>query len=60
VRATQDGTGGRTLSYSSGWNLGADFVGLSLSTAANATDYIGAIYNAITSKWDIVSIMKGY
>lgn len=60
VRATQDGTGGRTLSYSAGWNLGTDFVGLSLSIAANATDYIGAIYNAITSKWDIVSIMKGY
>lgn len=60
VRVTQDGTGGRTLSYSSGWNLGTDFVGLSLSTAANATDYIGAIYNAITSKWDVVSIMRGY
>ena len=60
VRVTQNGTGGRTLSYSSDWNLGTDFVGLPLSTAANATDYIGAIYNAITSKWDIVSIMRGY
>ena len=60
VRATQDGTGGQTLSYSAGWNLGADFAGLSLSTTANTTDYIGAIYNSITSKWDIVSIMKGY
>jgi hypothetical protein len=60
VRVTQDGTGGRTLSYSSGWNLGADFTGLGLSTTAGATDYIGAIYNGITSKWDVVSIMRGY
>jgi hypothetical protein len=60
VRVTQDGTGGRTLSYSSGWNLGTDFTGLGLSTSAGATDYVGAIYNSITSKWDIVSIMRGY
>lgn len=60
VRVTQDGTGGRTITYSAGWNLGSDFAGLSLSTTPGATDYIGAIYNAITSKWDIVSIMRGY
>ena len=60
VRVTQDGVGGRQLSYSSGWALGIDFVGLPLSTSPGVTDYIGAIYNTLTSKWDVVSIMRGY
>lgn len=60
VRVTQDGVGGRQLSYSSGWSLGIDFVGLPLSTSPGVTDYIGAIYNTLTSKWDVVSIMRGY
>lgn len=60
LRITQDGTGGRTLAYSSGWNLGADLASVSLSTAAGATDYVGAIYNTVSSKWDIISIVRGY
>lgn len=60
VRVTQDGVGGRQLSYSSGWALGIDFVALPLSTSPGVTDYIGAIYNTLTSKWDVVSIMRGY
>lgn len=57
---TQDGTGGRTLAYSSGYNLGVDMIGISLSTTAGATDYIGAIYRAATSTWNIIAISRGY
>jgi len=60
IQVRQDGTGGRTLSFSSDWALGQDVSWLSISTSANAFSYIGAIYNSVTSKWDVVSIVRGY
>lgn len=60
IKITQDLTGSRLLSYTSAWNFGVDLVGLSLSTIPGATDYLGAIYNAASSKWDVISIVRGY
>jgi hypothetical protein len=31
-----------------------------LSTGANLTDYIGFVYNSDASKWDVISMMRGY
>ena len=60
VRLTQDATGSRTLSFSGGWNISNDLLGLTVSSAASSTSYIGAIYNEQTLKWDVVSFARGY
>jgi hypothetical protein len=61
IRVKQDGTGGRTLSFNSTyWNLGQDVSYLSIASSANVYSYIGAIYNSTSSKWDVVSIVRGY
>jgi len=60
LRVTQDATGNRLLTFNATWNFGVDLAGLTISTTANATDYVGAIYNLASSKWDIVSIVRGY
>jgi len=61
IQVRQDGTGNRTLSFDSTyWNQGTDAVWLSISPTANSYSYIGAIYNSGTSKWDVVSIVRGY
>lgn len=56
----QDATGGRTLTFNAAFNFGLDLTGITLSTTPNATDYIGAIYNPSTSKWDVIAITRGY
>jgi hypothetical protein len=57
---TQDATGGRLLTYDSSFNFGVDLIGVSISSDPNATSYIGAMYNPTTSKWDVISILRGY
>lgn len=57
---SQDAVGGRTLTFNSSFSFGLDLTGITLSTTANATDYIGAIYNPTTSKWDVIAITRGY
>jgi len=57
-RISQDGTGSRTITLGSAFNTGPWTV--TLSTVANKTDYLEAIYNSSTSKWDIVNFQKGY
>ena len=54
----QDGSGNRTLTLSSGFRSGP--ITVTLSTAANTTDYLGVIYNAIDNKWDVLGLNKGY
>lgn len=56
---TQDATGGRTLVLGSKFRLGSDLPSVVLSTAANSTDYLGAIYNAARDKWDVIALAKG-
>jgi hypothetical protein len=54
----QDGSGNRILTLSSGFRSGP--ITVTLSTAANTTDYLGVIYNAIDNKWDVLALNKGY
>lgn len=61
IRATSDGTA-RTLALNTGaggFRFGSDITGLT-ETAISKTDYIGCIYNAADSKWDVVAYSKGF
>ena len=52
----------RTLSLNSGaggFRFGTDITALTATTSA-LTDYIGCVYNAADSKWDVVAYTKGY
>lgn len=54
--------GARTLSLNSGaggFRFGSDITSLT-ATASGKTDYIGCIYNAGASFWDVVAVSKGY
>lgn len=54
--------GARTLALNSGaggFRFGSDITALS-QTASGKYDYIGAIYNAVDSKWDVVAYVKGF
>lgn len=60
---TQDGTGGRTLSLTTGaagYSFGTDITSLTLSTAPNTTDLMTAVYNGTANRWRIVGILKGF
>ena len=52
----------RTLALNSGaggFRFGTDVTALSATTSAK-TDYIGCIYNAAATFWDVVAVMKGF
>jgi hypothetical protein len=59
-RITQDATGGRTLSFDPVFTFGLDIISVVLSSGANKTDYIGCIYNAAQTKWNVVAVSKGF
>ncbi len=59
-RFTQDGTGSRTITLNAAFRTGTDIPTITLTTTLNKTDYMGAIYNAATSTWDVVSFIKGF
>lgn len=50
----QDATGNRTLTFDAIFNFGV-FPTLVLSGGANKKDYMGAIYDSVTSTWDVVA-----
>jgi hypothetical protein len=56
----QDASGGRVLSLGSDFILGSGIPSVTLSTTANVTDAIGAIYNAVAGKWVILAYQQGY
>ena len=58
-RFKQDATGSRTITLNAVFRLGTDITAITLTTTANKTDYVGAIYNATDSKWDILAFIKG-
>ena len=64
IEVIQDATGSRTLTLTTGSNgafaYGADITTITLSTAANARDFIGAVYNATAQRWYVVAFVKGY
>ena len=54
--------GARTLSLNTGaggFRFGSDITALT-QTASGKYDYIGCIYNAVSSTWDVVAYAKGY
>jgi len=59
-RIKQDATGSRTLAFGAAFRFGTDITGITLTTTASKTDYIGAVYNGTDSKWDIIAFVKGY
>lgn len=60
LRLKQDATGGRTWAFTSSARFGTDITAITLSTAANKTDYIGLIYHATDDKYDVVAFTKGF
>lgn len=56
----QDGTGGRTVGFTSETRFGTDLTSITLSTAANKIDRVGLMYNASSSKYDVIAFVKGY
>lgn len=58
---TQDGTGGRTIAFGAEVRGGTDLtIPPALTAAINKEDYLGFIYRTSTTKYDFVSISKGY
>lgn len=56
----QDAVGGRTVTWGAEVQYGSDIAGISLSTLPGKTDEIGFSYNWVTSKYNAVSLAKGY
>lgn len=60
LRIRQDGTGNRTITWPSDVRYSTDLPSVTLSTTANKTDYIGFIYNNVASKYDLLSVNRGF
>ena len=56
----QDSNGNRQISLGTGVKLGTDITSLTLSTGANAVDYVGLIYKASTGNWNVIAYARGY
>jgi hypothetical protein len=56
----QDGTGGHTVTWTSEVQYGNDVSGIALSSAASKTDEVGFSYNWVASKYNVVSVARGY
>jgi hypothetical protein len=55
----QDGTGGRTVTWPATFRTGSAGP-ITLSTAPNATDYVGLQYNGVDGKYDNVAFNAGF
>jgi hypothetical protein len=60
LRLTQDGTGGRVVTWGGMVRFSTDLPGAVLSTGASKTDYIGFRYSATADKYDCVATNKGF
>lgn len=59
----QDGTGGRTLTLTTGtggFAFGTDIPSITLTTTPSKRDFLGAIYNATEQRWHVIAFGKGY
>ena len=56
----QDGTGSRTVSFTSETRFGTDITSITLTTTAGKIDRIGLIYNATDLKYDVVAFVRGF
>ena len=60
LRIKQDATGGRLVTWPVNARFGTDISSITLSTGANVTDYVGLMYKAATSTYDVVSFVRGF
>jgi hypothetical protein len=58
-RIKQSGSGNCVLTLDTKFRVATDIGTVTLSTGANVTDYIGAIYHSTDDKWDIIAFTKG-
>jgi len=56
----QDGTGSRAVAFGAEVRAGTDLSSPPTLSGANLTDYLGYIYNGSDSKYDFVSLAKGF
>jgi len=56
----QDIVGSRTVTWPSNVRFGSDITSITLSTAANKIDRVGFVYYGPASKYDVVSVARGY
>lgn len=57
---TQDGTGSRTLTLDTKFNLGTDIAAVVLTTTAGKRDRLTAVYNQAADKWDVTDLKRGF
>lgn len=61
LEVTQDGTGSRTLTLSSGYGFSADITALpTLSTVAGKMDKFLFQYDSTGATWDLISYNRGF
>lgn len=53
-------TGAYTLSYDTQFSFSSDLPSAPVSGIAGKHDYVGAVYNAETNKWNIIAFLRGY
>jgi hypothetical protein len=56
----QDSFGSHGINFGTKFAFGSDLPTITLSTAGNKRDFLGAIYNSGTDKWYVVSFIKGF
>ena len=56
----QDGSGNRALTLDTKFVLGTDITAVTLSTAINKRDFLGAVYNSTADRWYVIAFVKGY
>lgn len=63
IEVIQDATGSRTLTLTTGalgFAFGTDIPSITLTTTANARDFIECLYNSTAQRWYVVRFVKGY
>jgi hypothetical protein len=63
IEVIQDATGTRTLTLTTGalgFAFGTDIPSITLTTTANARDFIECVYNSTSQRWYVVRFVKGY
>lgn len=56
----QDGTGSRTITLDTKFQLGTDISTVTASTTASKRDFLGAVYNSTADKFYVLAFLKGY
>jgi len=60
IRVRQDATGTRTLAYNAIYRFSTDLPSPTLTPTAAKTDYLLFQYHSTDTKWDLISINKGF